>query len=67
MLFLAGLSSISFAQNNTKSPANKLKIEADGLFISTAEEDLENMLEVAAKLDKMPSSRACWHCKQKWH
>ena len=59
MIFLAGLSSVSIAQNKTKSPANKLKIEADGLFISTTEEDLENMLEVAAKLDKMPSSKAC--------
>lgn len=59
MLLLLGLCAISFAQNKAKSPTNKLKVEADGLFISTTEEDLENMLEVAAKLDKMPSSKAC--------
>ena len=59
MLFLAGLSTISIAQNKAKSPANKLKIEADGLFISTTEDDLENMLEVATKLDKIPSNNAC--------
>lgn len=59
MLFLAGLTSVGIAQSKAKSPANKLKIEADGLFISTTEEDLESMLEVAAKLDKLPSNKAC--------
>lgn len=59
LLLLLGLNVIGFAQSKAKSPVNKLKIEADGLFISTTEEDLEGMLEMAAKLDKIENSKAC--------
>lgn len=59
ILFLFGVTVWGFAQNQSKSSANKLKIDAEGLFISTTEEDLEGMLEVAAKLDKLPNNKAC--------
>lgn len=57
-LFGASISVVHAQSNNTEL-AKKPKIKIDGLRISTAEDDMKGLLEIAAKFDQLAPKTSC--------